>query len=162
MRRFFVKSKWVEQDSSFLFEVQEIKSRQLIQIMETQPQEVQPQEVPVENQNHHSVLSDHQQLVGGAIYRELKTLNRVVIQDGPHAGMDEQVLVHTRSIGDLTYTVKNLPMILDPNNKAVCVDCWFDAFTFQRMWDKNWNPSLGQPEHSLPVPVSCFKKHVST
>ena len=40
--------------------------------------------------------------------RELhnRQLNRVVIQDGPHAGMDEQVLVHTRSIGDMTYPVK--------------------------------------------------------
>ena len=30
--------------------------------------------------HHHSVLSDHQLAVDGVIYRELKTLNRVVIQ----------------------------------------------------------------------------------
>ena len=35
---------------------------------------------PVENQTHHSVLTDHQLEVDGVIYRELKTLNRVVIQ----------------------------------------------------------------------------------
>ena len=35
---------------------------------------------PVENQCHHSVLSDHQLEVDGVIYRELKTLDRVVIQ----------------------------------------------------------------------------------
>ena len=29
---------------------------------------------------HHSILSDHQLEVDGVIYRELKTLNRVVIQ----------------------------------------------------------------------------------
>ena len=29
---------------------------------------------------HHSVLSDHQLEVDGVIYREVKTLNRVVIQ----------------------------------------------------------------------------------
>ena len=30
--------------------------------------------------SHHSVLSDHQLEVDGVIYRELKTLNRLVIQ----------------------------------------------------------------------------------
>ena len=30
--------------------------------------------------HHHSILSDHQLAVDGVIYRELKTLNRVVIQ----------------------------------------------------------------------------------
>ena len=30
--------------------------------------------------HHHSILSDHQLEVDGVIYRELKTLNRVVIQ----------------------------------------------------------------------------------
>ena len=54
----------------------------------------------VEDQSHHSVLSDHQLELDGVTCRELKTLNRVVIQDGPDAGKDEQVLVHTRSIGD--------------------------------------------------------------
>ena len=30
--------------------------------------------------HHHSILSDHQLVVDGVIYRELKTLNRVLIQ----------------------------------------------------------------------------------
>ena len=76
----------------------------------------------------------------------MKTLNRVVIQDGPHAGMDEQVLVHTRSIGDLTYTVKKISELSDPGNEAVSDHDWSEAFTFQEKWDKNWNPSLGQEE----------------
>ena len=49
---------------------------------------------------HHSV--------DGVIYRELKTLHRVVIKDGPHAGMDEQVIFETRFIGDLTYHVDKI------------------------------------------------------
>jgi hypothetical protein len=40
----------------------------------------EPEKAPVENQCHHSVLSDHQLEVDGVIYRELKTLDRVVIQ----------------------------------------------------------------------------------
>jgi hypothetical protein len=40
----------------------------------------EPEKEPVENQCHHSVLSDHQLEVDGVIYRELKSLDRVVIQ----------------------------------------------------------------------------------
>ena len=90
----------------------------------------------MENQDscstHHSVMSDHRQEVDGVIYRELKTLNHVVIQDGPHAGMDEQVLVHTRSIGDLTYPVNY--------GQAVRYADWCEDAAFQEEWDKNWNP----------------------
>ena len=43
--------------------------------------DVQSTDVPVDSPiRHHSVLSDHQLEVDGVIYRELKTLNRVVIQ----------------------------------------------------------------------------------
>ena len=65
-----------------------------IQIMENQDSSSAiVEQVPVENPDvqstdvsvdapirHHSVLSDHQLDVDGVIYRELKTLNRVVIQ----------------------------------------------------------------------------------
>ena len=95
--------------------------------------------VPVENQSHHSVLSDYQLEVDGVIYRELKTLNHVVIEDGPHAGMDEQVLGHTRSIGDLTYSVSKISELSDPCNEAVSDHDWYEADSFQEKWDKNWN-----------------------
>ena len=42
----------------------------------------------MEIQNHHSILSDHEMEVDGVIYRELKSLNLVVIQDGHDAGME--------------------------------------------------------------------------
>ena len=39
-------------------------------------------------------------------------------QDGPDAGKDEQVLVHTRSIGDKNYTVKKINLGgSDPSNE---------------------------------------------
>ena len=53
----------------------------------------------MEYQCHHSILSDHELEVDGVIFQELKSLNLVVIQDGPDAGKEEQVHVHTQSIG---------------------------------------------------------------
>ena len=44
----------------------------------------------------------------GVIYRENRSLYSVVIQDGPDAGKVERVLVHTRSMGDKTYTVHKI------------------------------------------------------
>ena len=126
--------------------------------------------------HHHSILSDHQLEVDGVIYRELKTLNRVVIQvllqttnnsfsflilafrflfylfffkfqDGPDAGKDDQVLVHTRSIGDKDYTVKKINSEGSPEEvveeKNLTVE---EISAFQEDWDKNWNPSLAQPK----------------
>ena len=74
-------------------------------------------------------------------------------QDGPDAGKDEQVLVHTRSIGDKNYTVSKINLegpdpcneetqeVVEENNlthEEICA--------FQEAWDKNWNPSLGPPK----------------
>ena len=94
-----------------------------------------PEEVPVENQSHHSVLSDHQLVVDGVIYRELKTFNRVVIQDGPNAGKEEQVLVHTRSMGNKSYTIKkinNVKRVIQENKMNS-----LELHTFQEVWEQN-------------------------
>ena len=50
--------------------------------------------------------------LNGVIYGELRSLHSKVIQDGPDPGKVEQVLVHTRSIGNKNYTVvkKNLAL----------------------------------------------------
>ena len=141
--------------------------------------------------SHHSVLSDHQLEVDGVIYRELKTLNRVVIQvllqttnnsfsflilalrflihlffkfqDGPDAGKDDQVLVHTRSIGDKDYTVTKINLEgSDPSNEETEEISWENNLTsdedlaFQESWDKNWNPSLDQPREGGVI--GFFKK----
>ena len=71
--------------------------------------------------------------VDGVIYRELKTLNRVVIQDGPDAGKEEQVLVHTRFMAHCVplehYTLRpsgtllfsGLHMMISQNFFCVCL-----------------------------------------
>ena len=99
----------------------------------------------MEYQCHHSILSDHELEVDGVIYQELKSLNLVVIQDGPDAGKEEQVLVHTRSIGDKDYMVKKInseetEKVVEENNMTRLED----VEAFQEDWSKNWNPNLGQ------------------
>ena len=109
----------------------------------------------MENQSHHhNILSDHELEVDGVIYRELKSLNLVVIQDGPDAGKEEQVLVHTRSIGDKNYTVKKInsegseneetEKLVEENNMTR-----LEVEAFQEEWTKNWNPNLDQQERGI-------------
>ena len=108
--------------------------------------------------SHHSVLSDHQLEVDGVIYRELKTLNGVVSQDGPDAGKDEQVLVHTRSIGDKSYTVKKSDPSNEETEEVVEGNNWTsdEKRAFLEDWDKNWNPSIDQPKEGGVI--GFFKK----
>ena len=56
----------------------------------------------MEKKNSHS---EDVLILNGVIYRELGSHYKGVIQDGPDAGKEEQVLVHTRAIDDKTYTV---------------------------------------------------------
>ena len=74
-------------------------------------------------------------------------------QDGPDAGKYRQVLVHTLSIGDKTYTVKKINLEgSDPCNEETEEEVAENNFTgdevrsFQEDWNKNWNPSLVQPK----------------
>ena len=105
----------------------------------------------MENQSNNSILFDYELEVDGVIYRELKSLNREVIRDGPDAGKEEQELVHTRSIGDKRYTVKKIvsegseneetEKVVEENNMTR-----LEVEAFQEEWSKNWNPNLGQQE----------------
>ena len=81
-------------------------------------------------------FQSHQLEVDGVIYRELKTLNRVVIQDGPDAGYDELILVHTRSMGDKIYTVhktnQQIIELIQANKMNLS-----ELSTFQKVWEEH-------------------------
>ena len=67
-------------------------------------------------------------------------------QDGPDAGKDEQVEVHTRSIGDKSYTVKKSITSNEVTEEEVVEgNNWTsdEKLAFIEDWDKNWNPSYG-------------------
>ena len=98
-------------------------------------------------ENHSILLSDDILEVDGVIYCELRSIERLVLfQDGSEGGKEEQVLVHTRSIGDKRYTVKRMVSEGSENEETEeeCNMTCLEVAAFQEEWNKNWNPSLGQ------------------
>ena len=92
-------------------------------------------------------FQSHQLEVDGVIYRELKTLNRVVIQDGPDAGYDEILLVHTRSMGDKIYTVhktnQQIIELIQANKMNLS-----ELSTFQKVWEEH-KMTFKEEEHKM-------------
>ena len=110
----------------------------------------QKEESKLENENP-SILFDQSITVDGVIYREKRS---VVIQEGPDAGKVERVLVHTRSMGDKTYTVhkigfgsdhEKIEEVLEENKMNS-----LELAAFQEVWRKNCHlriePRIGQQE----------------
>ena len=100
----------------------------------------------MENLSNNSILFDYELEVDGVIYRELKSLNREIIQDGLDAGKEEQVLVHTRSIGNKSYTVKKVE---DEETEEVVEEynmTCLEVANFQEDWSKMeakiWGPTI--------------------
>ena len=110
-----------------------IVSRKYIRQNSTmQNQDPDFKEVLIEEQNH-------QLEVDGVIYRESKALTRVVIKDGPDAGKEEQILVHTRIMGDKTYKVikrgpglAEIEEVLEDNKMNS-----LELATFQEVWEEH-------------------------
>ena len=114
-----------------------IVSRKYIRQNSTmQNQDPDFKEVLIEEQNH-------QLEVDGVIYRELRALTRVVIKDGhqvlERAGKEEQILVHTRIMGDKTYKVikrgpglAEIEEVLEDNKMNS-----LELATFQEVWDSH-------------------------
>ena len=88
----------------------------------------------MENQSLQSILmSVHELEVDGVIYRELNSLNPVVIQDGPDAGKEEQVFFYDRSIDGQRYS-------FEKNDSEGDKEETEELKAFQEAWNKNWNP----------------------
>ena len=110
-----------------------IVSRKYIRQNSTmQNQDPDFKEVLIEEQNH-------QLEVDGVIYRESKALTRVVIKNGPDAGKEEQILVHTRIMGDKTYKVikrgpglAEIEEVLEDNKMNS-----LELATFQEVWEEH-------------------------
>ena len=96
-------------------------------------------------------------ILNGVIYRELRSLYKEVIQDGPDAGKEEQVLVHTRSIDDKTYTVRKsgsdlekIEEVMEDNKMSS-----LDVATFQEVWTKNSSRRIVQKEYKKEYGGFC-------
>ena len=95
----------------------------------------------MENQSNNCILFDYELEVDGVIYRELKSVNRKVIQKSWH-WKEVQVLVHTRYIGDRSYTVKKIDSEEEETEEVVEEN----NMTFQEDWSKMetklWGPTI--------------------
>ena len=85
-------------------------------------------------ENRSILLSVHDLEVDGVIYRELKSLNQVVVQDGPDAGKEEQVFFFDRSIGGQRHSFEKNDSEGDKEETEELINA------FQEAWNKNWNP----------------------
>ena len=101
--------------------------------------------------------SENVLILNGVIYRELRSLYKEVIQDGPDAGKEEQVLVHTRSIDDKTYTVRKsgsdlekIEEVMEDNKMSS-----LDVATFQEVWTKNSSRRIVQKEYKKEYGGFC-------
>ena len=122
----------------------------------------QKEESKLENENP-SILFDQSITVDGVIYREKRSLYSVVIQEGPDAGNVERVLVHTRSMGDKTYTVHKIGFGSDhekieevlEENKMNCLE----LAAFQEVWNgrKERIPTITIREDESGILTRFFK-----
>ena len=108
----------------------------------------------MENQSNNSILFDYELEVDGVIYRELKSLNRKVIQKS-WRWKEVQELVHTRYIGDRSYTVKKIDSedeeteeVVEENNMTS-----LEVATFQEDWSKMeaklWGPTIRRSQRNF-------------
>ena len=112
----------------------------------------------MENQSNNSILFDYELEVDGVIYRELKSLNREVVQDGHGAAArwkEKQVLVHTRYIGDKSYTVKKIDSedeetdeVVEENNMT-CLEVAAFQEDWSKMEAKLWGPTIRRSQRNF-------------
>ena len=99
----------------------------------------------MEKKNSHS---EDVLILNGVIYRELGSHYKGVIQDGPDAGKEEQVLVHTRAIDEKTCTVVKTGSDLEKIEEVMGTNKMssLEVATFQEVWTKNSSRRIVQKE----------------
>lgn len=93
-------------------------------------------------ENHKVVLMEHELVVDGVLLRETKQLTTVTSDDGRGAP-EECVLVHTRSIGDKQYRVKEVRLGGKVRNACVETDLNSqEVAAFKKEWRSLWEPVI--------------------
>ena len=110
----------------------------------------------MENQSHRNVKQEHDLVVDGVNLHESKELNHVIDDE---SGQSKQILVHSRSIGDKKYIVKQVKIgdeIVEENIETNIDDA--DLEDFNQDWIDKWQPSIGQQTGFLASIGNFFKK----
>ncbi len=100
----------------------------------------------MQEENHRTVLTEHEMVVDGVLLREYKELNHVKIEDG--SDLQKQVLTHMRSIGERKYTVQQIT--IDGHQEDDLIETNIpdeEIQAFKDEWDDKWKPTIGnQPD----------------
>ena len=96
------------------------------------------------NPAHRSVLLDHQMIVDGVLMQEKIDLTKTLNDE---TGVEESHLIHTRVIGERSYTAKQ--SITDGEEEEEMIETDMDDSeleNFKNEWEEKWNPSIREDE----------------
>ena len=108
------------------------------------------------NPAHRSVLLDHQMIVDGVLMQEKKYLTRTLNDE---TGLEESHLIHTRVIGERSYTAKQ--SITDGEEEEEMIETDMDDSeleNFKNEWVEKWKPSIREDEPGILT--RFFKIHL--
>ena len=99
------------------------------------------------NPAHRSILLDHQMIVDGVKMQERKDLTKTLNDE---TGLEESHLIHTRVIGERSYTAKQ--SITDGEEGEEMIETDMDDTeleNFKNEWEDKWNPSIREDEPGI-------------
>ena len=99
------------------------------------------------NPAHRSILLDHQMIVDGVKMQERKDLTKTLNDE---TGVEESHLIHTRVIGERSYTAKQ--SITDGEKEEEMIETDMDDSeleNFKNEWEEKWNPSIREDEPGI-------------
>ena len=96
------------------------------------------------NPAHRSILLDHQMIVDGVKMQERKDLTKTLNDE---TGLEESHLIHTRVIGERSYTAKQSITDREEGEEMIETDLDdSDLENFKNEWEDMWNPSIREDE----------------
>ena len=97
------------------------------------------------NQAHRSILLEHEMIVDGVLFKERKDLSKTLNDEG----VEESHLIHTRVIGERSYTAKQ--SITDIGGEEGIESDTDDSQleNFKNEWEEKWNPSIREDEPGI-------------
>lgn len=102
-------------------------------------------------ENHRCVLTEHEIVVDGVLFREYKELNHL-LDDSTSDGSQKQVLTHMRSIGERKYTVQQIT--IDGATQEDIVETNMDEDqieAFKAEWEEKWKPSIDHTDDAKGI-----------
>ena len=110
----------------------------------------------MENQNYRNVRMEHELVVDGVNLRECKELIQVVDDE---SGQPKQILIHSRSIGDNKYVVKQVKVAEEIIEETVDTNMNdTELEKFNQDWIDQWQPSIGQQSGFLVSIGNFFRR----